>query len=226
MNQATTVRITHYSDLLCVWAYIAEVRCTELETRLPGQVSFDYRFVQVFGSVRLKLEAAWKDRGGIGGYADHVAGVVADFDHVSVHPETWRSVVPESSVPGHLALAALRHLEETGEVERGSYRDFAWQLRRAFFAEAVDIARRSELMDQAARAGLPVARIEDLLDRGVAHAIMARDLDEARDGAIRASPTMVLNEGRQRLTGNVGYRVLEANVRELLERPTVGHSWC
>ena len=36
----------------------------------------------------------------------------------------------------------------------------------------------------------------------------------------------MLNEDRQRLTGNVGYRVIEANVRELLERPSAQHSWC
>ena len=43
---------------------------------------------------------------------------------------------------------------------------------------------------------------------------------------MRASPTMLLNEGRQQLTGNVGYRVIEANVRELLESPDAKLSWC
>lgn len=30
------------------------------------------------------------------------------------------------------------------------------------------------------------------------------------------SSTLIFNEGRQRLNGNVGYRVIEANIRELL----------
>jgi hypothetical protein len=34
------------------------------------------------------------------------------------------------------------------------------------------------------------------------------------------------NEGRQRLNGNVGYRVLEANIRELLNHPAGEQSWC
>ena len=33
-------------------------------------------------------------------------------------------------------------------------------------------------------------------------------------------------DGRQRLAGNVGYRVIEANVRQLLNNPGVGASWC
>jgi hypothetical protein len=36
----------------------------------------------------------------------------------------------------------------------------------------------------------------------------------------------VLNEGRQHLNGNVGYRVIEANVRELLHKPADEMSWC
>jgi len=36
----------------------------------------------------------------------------------------------------------------------------------------------------------------------------------------------VFNEGRQVLTGNVGYRVIEANVRELLHTLANQSSWC
>jgi hypothetical protein len=37
----------------------------------------------------------------------------------------------------------------------------------------------------------------------------------------------LFNEGRQVLTGNVGYRVIEANVRELLRQPSDDQSsWC
>ncbi|TPV95892.1 MAG: disulfide bond formation protein DsbA, partial [Myxococcales bacterium FL481] len=34
------------------------------------------------------------------------------------------------------------------------------------------------------------------------------------------------NEGRQRLNGNVGFRIIEANVRELLRHTETEHSWC
>jgi CubicO group peptidase (beta-lactamase class C family) len=43
---------------------------------------------------------------------------------------------------------------------------------------------------------------------------------------VRGSPTWVLNEGRQVIYGNVGYRVLNANVEELINRPIEEASWC
>jgi hypothetical protein len=35
-----------------------------------------------------------------------------------------------------------------------------------------------------------------------------------------------MNDGRQKLFGNVGYRLLEANVQELLRTPAGEASWC
>jgi hypothetical protein len=44
---------------------------------------------------------------------------------------------------------------------------------------------------------------------------------------IEGSPSYVLNEGRQRLYGNIGFRVMEANVQELLRAPGIDDaSWC
>jgi hypothetical protein len=43
---------------------------------------------------------------------------------------------------------------------------------------------------------------------------------------VTVSPTLIFNEGRQRLNGNVGYRVIEANIRELLHNPSGELSWC
>jgi len=43
---------------------------------------------------------------------------------------------------------------------------------------------------------------------------------------VSVSPTLIFNEGRQRLNGNVGYRVIEANIRELLHNPPGEESWC
>ncbi len=45
---------------------------------------------------------------------------------------------------------------------------------------------------------------------------------------VQGSPTYVFNEGRQMLYGNVGYRIIEANVRELLSAPAAAGepSWC
>ena len=37
---------------------------------------------------------------------------------------------------------------------------------------------------------------------------------------------VLINEGRQKLYGNVGYRVIEANIEELLTDNTDRASWC
>ena len=55
---------------------------------------------------------------------------------------------------------------------------------------------------------------------------LATDLERVAQLGVRASPTLDFNEGRQRLTGNVGYRILEANIQELLRTPAGQQSWC
>jgi predicted DsbA family dithiol-disulfide isomerase len=221
-----SVRITHFSDVLCVWAYLSQIRCDELVAQFQDRVSIDYRYMQVFGSVRAKLGAQWSDRGGIEGYAAHVREVASGFEHASIHPEVWLKATPESSMPCHLFLCAVRELEARGDAEPGAQARAAWAAREAFFRECEDIAVRSVLLGVAERVGVPAARIEPLLDGGIAHAALSADLADGREQAVRASPTLMLNEDRQRLTGNVGYRVIEANVRELLADSTGQRSWC
>jgi hypothetical protein len=44
---------------------------------------------------------------------------------------------------------------------------------------------------------------------------------------VQGSPTYILNNGRQKLFGNVGYGVIEANIMELIRSPVAGAaSWC
>jgi hypothetical protein len=62
---------------------------------------------------------------------------------------------------------------------------------------------------------------------GSAYAALWSDqlLREAQQ--IKGSPTYIIDGGRQTLFGNVGYRVIEANVKELLKPQTgEGASWC
>ena len=220
------VRIVHYSDLLCVWAYVAQVRIDELLQNFPDRVELEYRWFHVFGNVPGKMAAAWKDRGGIAGYSQHVKSVVDKFGHVTLHPEVWVRDTPQSSMPGHLMLCAVRLLESGGTVPAGTLARTAWALRLAFFRDGADISSRMVLGRVAEEAGLPTRELGPLLDAGAAHAALAEDLELARQQMIQASPTLVFNEGRQRLTGNVGYRIIEANIRELLEGVPGQQSWC
>jgi hypothetical protein len=44
---------------------------------------------------------------------------------------------------------------------------------------------------------------------------------------IEGSPSFVLNEGRQKLYGNIGFRLIEAKIQELLRSPRADEaSWC
>ena len=220
------IRITHFSDTLCVWAYLSQIRVVELEKTFPGRVELDYRYFHVFGNVARKIESAWKERGGLAGYAEHVRGVAAKFGHVAVHEGAWLRNTPRSSMPSHLLLCAVRVLQARGELDAGALERTAWALRCAFFQQCNDISRRDVLLGIAEQQNLPLASLARALDAGAAHAALAEDLDLARQHAIQASPTMLFDERRKRLTGNVGCRILEANIRELLDSPPGQQSWC
>jgi len=220
------IRITHFSDALCVWAYVSQIRVDELQSQFRERVELNYRYFHVFGNVPRKMDASWKDRGGVRGYSEHVRSVVDKFGHVGLHPEVWVRNTPQSSMPAHALLCALRLMEATGSVPPGTQERGAWAVRQAFFRDAQDISRQDVLLSIAETLSLPVPDIEDTLKSGAAHAALAEDLDLARTQGIQASPTLLFNEGRQRLTGNVGYRIIEANIRELLESAPGQLSWC
>ena len=118
-------------------------------------------------------------------------------------------------------------LESAGELAPGSALRLGWELRRAFFERGRNVARRAVQHEVAEELGLPVDRLEATLSDARAYAAFAEDLDLVKTLGVTLSPTLVLDEGRQRLNGNVGYRVIEANVRELLQASSPGAaSWC
>lgn len=222
------IDIEHFSDVLCIWAYIAQVRVDELQANFPDEVRIDYRFLQVFGDLPGKMAAQWADRGGLEGYAAHVQEVAAKFDHIEINPRVWTANPPTSSLPAHLILCGVRALraadpqrDEPNLVER-----VLKSMRRAFFVELIDISNQNRLFEITEQAGVDIAKLQQVLDSGTAHAQFAADLAAATQSTVRSSPTMTFNEGRQVLAGNVGYRVLEANIRELLSSPSDQQSWC
>ncbi len=40
------IALSYYSDVLCVWAHIAQVRVDQVEAEFSAEVSIDYRFVR------------------------------------------------------------------------------------------------------------------------------------------------------------------------------------
>ena len=64
------------------------------------------------------------------------------------------------------------------------------------------------------------------IENGEAYAALHRDERLLKEYGVVGSPTYVFNDGRQLLYGNVGYRILQANVEELIHRPEGEASWC
>ncbi|MGD8316844.1 MAG: DsbA family protein [Myxococcales bacterium] len=230
-----TIRISYVSDVLCIWAYVAEARVDQLRKEYGDLVELEYRFIPPFGANRYRIGEGWKDRGGYAGYGEHVQKIASDFDHVSVNARVWSEVAPTTSGVAHEMLCAARLLLEEGVLDparhdnlggRTLFEEAIWKVRAAFFQQARDTSRREVVLDVLHRAGLPTSQIEEKLESGEAMAEVCRDIELRDQLKIEGSPTYYLNQGRQKLYGNVGYRVISANLRELLERSGNQASWC
>lgn len=228
MMNAAPVRIEYFTDILCVWAYLAQIKLDNLQRDFGDRVQVVHRFMSLFGNNEARIGKGWTEgAGGFRGYAEHVRRIVGQFDHVTVHEATWLRNVPASSLPGHLVIKAVQTLADAGDgVPAGSAERYAQRLREAFFRDNRDIAAHPVLMEEAENLGLPVAAIERQLQNGQAHAALSLDLQDQRDKLLEGSPTFVLNEGRQKLYGNIGYRAIAANIQELLDKPLDIPLWC
>jgi predicted DsbA family dithiol-disulfide isomerase len=118
----------------------------------------------------------------------------------------------------------IKAVELIEGAERGDR--FAEQLRIAFFTQARDISNDVVLREVLEEIDIPLARVEQASLSGRAHAALAADMHAANTARISGSPTWSLNEGRQVLFGNVGYRVIQANLEEFLNNDKPGASWC
>jgi predicted DsbA family dithiol-disulfide isomerase len=221
------VSVVHFSDVLCHWAYVGQARLDEAEAEFGSQVQIELRFCPVFGDAWGRVEKRWGDRGEFKAWGDEVSRVCASFGHVDVHADTWSGVAPRSSLPCHVFLAAIRNPTPKDLDAQADYERAIGRLRKAFFAEARDISQRVVQFEIAEELGLARQPIEALIASGQAHARVSADYELARELGVDVGPTLVLNQGRQRLNGNVGYRVIEANFKELLREPHAGQaSWC
>ncbi|CAN5195668.1 hypothetical protein BH11PSE14_BH11PSE14_13980 [soil metagenome] len=215
------IALTYYSDVLCVWAYISQARVDEVAEQFSKEVSIDYRFCSVFGDTAHKIGTGWAERGGYAGFASHLREAVSEFSHVKLHPDIWQRIRPPSSTPAHILMKAVQR------VDPRQCRAVLQELRLAFFERCQDVSSRSVLEAALEVVGVPLSDVQEVIDSGVAHADLEADHRNQKLLMVQGSPTFVLNEGRQKLYGNVGYRVIEANIKELLHSPAAGAaSWC
>lgn len=216
-----SVTIDYFTDVLCIWAWIAQRRTDELESAWGDRINVCYRQVDVFGDTRTRIGEGWADRGGFAGFRDHVVESAAPYPEIEVNPDVWIKVQPRSSANAHLVLSAT--LELAG---REAARQLAAGIRHAFFVDARDIGDFGVLGEIAADFGLDPEAIRMAVEDGRAAAGLMRDYQQARKDNITGSPSWVLNEGRQKLYGNVGFHVLNANVEGLFTKHASDASWC
>lgn len=227
------IKIAYYSDVLCIWAYVAQTRLEQMVRHFGDQVAIDTHYCSVFPDAWSKIEDVWRTRGGFAGFNKHLLEVADRFPHVPVHKGLWLDVRPRTSASAHLFLKAVEAIEQESAtatplpyLERPSARA-AWAMRRAFFESCMDISDWQVHRQIADDLAIDYADIEAKIHSSEAMARLAADYQRSDKSHIEGSPTFVLNDGRQKLFGNVGYRVLEANIQELIRTPATGEaSWC
>jgi predicted DsbA family dithiol-disulfide isomerase len=213
--------IDYYTDVLCVWAWISQRRLKELREQWGGAIRLQHHCVNVFGDTRSKIARQWSDRGGLEGFAAHVQEAAAGYENAATHPDLWRRVCPSTSATAHALLKAAGMIESVDAMTR-----LADAIRHAFFVEALDIGQLDQLLPVAEAVGLSADSLVASLRSGEAMAALLSDYTTAEQQGIKGSPSWVMNQGRQILYGNVGYRILHANVEELLRHPEQEASWC
>ena len=216
------VSIVHFSDVLCIWAYGGDANLYRLAEEFGDKVSIDIHYCSVFPDTKTKINAMWRERGGFEGYSNHVRDVATRFETLSIHPDIWSKVRPRSSASPHLFIKAME-LHESSDpasaesvfAEKLSIRS-AKELRHSFFANARDISNWKVQAAICEKIGVSFDSILEKIETGEAIACLASDYELAQSLAVQGSPTYLMNEGRQKLFGNVSYGILAANVTELL----------
>ena len=229
------IRIEYFSDLLCVWAYAAQIRLDELQQHYASDIEVHYHFIPVFGCTQRRIAEGWKDKGGFGAYSANVKQIRTQFPHVTVHPDIWTKNIPPTSASAHHFLKAVQLLQRQGLIDAAPqthlegktlFESVTWAMRVAFFRDLENIADRTVQLAIAERHALPMTVLLQQLDSGEAMALLCKDIELQAKYKVEGSPTYVLNEGRQILYGNVGYKVIAANVEELVHGPGDQASWC
>lgn len=229
----SVVKVSYFSDVLCIWAYIAQARIDALKEKFGDTIRVDHRFCSVFGNTALKIVSTWREKGEYAEFNAHLRSVALQFPHIEIDPDIWLKTRPPTSTSAHLFLIAVRQWQQEREREGQStpaastFDQVVWAFRAAFFRECRDIARWDVQCELAEALGLDIDAVENRIHDGTAFAALATDYQDADKMRIEGSPSFVLNDGRQKLYGNVGFRIIEANIQELLRTPGGDQaSWC
>ncbi len=221
MEKPPALIIDYYSDILCVWAWIAQRRIDELNQKLGDQIELRYYYVDIFGDVANKMKASKQSNDPYESFAKHVQSSASNYEHAPINPDIWTVTRPTTSANAHMVLKAVELI-----TDNKTSAALSLKIRNAFYVDAKDISNLELLYNLVASNGLDVNATKDVIENGKALAALMNDYQKTKQQNIKGSPSYVMDGGRQVLFGNVGYRILKANIEELIKRPDNEASWC
>lgn len=213
--------IEYYSDILCVWAWIAQQRIDELNKNFNDQIIIKHKYLDIFGNTSEKMQRQWSTKGSYQGFSKHVIASAAPYEQATVNSDIWAKTQPTSSANAHLVLKAIEICYDPVTSIK-----MALVLRKAFFIDALDISNITLLYNVLQQHNIDENQVRQTLINGSAIAELMLDYQQAKQQSLKGSPTYIIDNGRQTLYGNVGYRVLHANIEEQLKQPNNEASWC
>lgn len=216
----------YWSDPLCIWAYVAQPRLDRVLAHHGDSLDVRYHIVPVFGSLPWRFREGPWSAGGVAGRVAATARVAAQFGHDGITGAVWRDDCPASSWAPGIAIKSVFALEARGDAPEGSGAAYQWALRRAFFEDNRNVARRSVQFEVAEALSVSRSAIEALRDDGTGLALLWEDDQRRTETRIQGSPTYVFDGGRARLYGNFKERVLRSTIDELLDDLAGGASAC
>jgi predicted DsbA family dithiol-disulfide isomerase len=229
------ITIDYFSDILCVWAYGGQIRLDALQREFGDRVLVRHRFMPLFADTEARIAEGWKDKDGFAGFGRHMQEVCAQWEHTRLHPGVWSECRPTSCTSAHVFLKAAalclgveRDDAAPASDARRRFDRLVVETREAFFEQARDISSLPVLLGLLEGTALSADAVRARIDSGEAYAALHRDAERMKSYGVLGSPTYVFNEGRQLLYGNVGYRIIETNLRELMSAHRVEGepSWC
>lgn len=225
-----SLEIDYYSDVLCIWAYSAKIKIDEIKKQFGNQVHINYRYTPLFVDMHAMLEKNWAEKGGLQGYNKMMHKLNGMFPYVEVHPEIGLKNLPYSSACCHHFIKAVDILEQREEIQsqdkdNSLLEQIDWRIRLGYFRDAEDISQLKVMMSYAEQLNIPTNKLESVLNSGEAMAALSACTTDDKQATIDGSPSFVLNEGRQKLYGNIGYHIIATNIKALLDKPEDKPSW-
>jgi predicted DsbA family dithiol-disulfide isomerase len=209
-----SVAIDLFSDVVCPWCFIGSVRLEQALSSLDSEVQAEVCYhpffldphmpragVSVPEKLRKKYGVDPKQLWSRAEAAAQDSGIVLDL---SLQPMTY---------PTDAAHTLLRHAHA-----RGTQRALASAFFRAYFQEAKNIAEESVLADIAAQHGFSRDEALELASAEPELELTREEALSAAQGGIRGVPFFVF-DGRLAVSGAQSTSVLQAAIRQALERP-------